>query len=128
MKHYQPKKNNPYRLPHNVYMQCLYAIRDYERIRGEREEILYSSPSPDGQPRGSDTSDTTANKAVRLAELSRQCEDVEQALVRVPAEYRRGVMDNILYRCGYPNDAGEATYWRWRYRFVYYVARKKGLV
>ncbi|MBR7164501.1 MAG: hypothetical protein IKD21_05985 [Clostridia bacterium] len=29
MRHYVPKKNNPNVLPHNLYMQMLYLIRDY---------------------------------------------------------------------------------------------------
>lgn len=30
MRHYVPRKNNPDWLPHNLYMQMLYLIRDYE--------------------------------------------------------------------------------------------------
>lgn len=128
MRHYQPKKNNPYRLPHNVYMQCLYAVRDYDRLCKEREELLYSSPAHDGQPTAPGISDPVASIVMRREAISKQCEDVEQALIQVPEEYRRGVMNNILYQCGYPLDAGEATYKRWRCRFVYYVAIQKGLV
>ncbi len=29
MRHYVPQKNNPDWMPHNVYMQILYLIRDY---------------------------------------------------------------------------------------------------
>lgn len=128
MRNYQPQKENPYRLPHNVYMQCLYAVRDYDRLKHEMDDVLYASPLSDGQPRGSDTTDTTANKAVRLEELSKRCGAIEQALVKIPAEYRRGVSENILYRCPYPRDAGEATYRRWRYKFVYCVAKNLKLV
>lgn len=128
MRNYQPKLNNPYRLPHNVYMQCLYAVRDYDRVKSMMADTLYASPCPDGQPRGTETSDTTAAKAVRMAALSRQCEDVEQALIQIPSEYSRGIMNSILYGVRYPNDAGEATYRRWRYRFMYEVAVRKKLV
>ena len=37
MKEYQRKRNNPYQLPHNVYMRVLYHIRDYERMKAERQ-------------------------------------------------------------------------------------------
>ena len=127
-RNYQPKKDNPYRLPHNVYMQCLYAVRDYERIKSARQDILYASPCSDGQPRGSETSDTTAAKAVKMEALSKQCEDVEQALIQIPSEYSRGIMNSILYGARYPNDAGEATYRRWRYKFMFCVAVNKKLM
>ena len=126
-RNYQPKKNNPYRLPPNVYMQCLYAIRDYDRLCAERTDILHSSPSLDGQPRGGETSDTTADKAVRLERLSRMCEDVEQALVQVPTEYRRGVVSGIMYGC-YPNNADPETYRRWRRKLLFWLAEKKGML
>ncbi len=128
MRNYQKKHNNPYQLPHNVYMQCLYAIRDYDRLKKEMDDVLYASPSPDGQPRGSDISDVTASKAMRLEALGKRCEAVEQAIVYLPPEYRKGIMDNIMYGAGYPTDAGEATYRRWRCRFVYHAAQNLGLI
>ena len=36
MRHFIPKRNNLYKLPHNVYMQMLYLLRDYPRIKKER--------------------------------------------------------------------------------------------
>lgn len=35
MRHYMPTKSNPYALPHNVYMQMLYLIRDYDARHGQ---------------------------------------------------------------------------------------------
>ena len=125
MRNYQRKHNNPFQLPHNVYMQCLYAIRDYDRLKKEMDDVLYAYPTPDGQPRGSDISDVTASKAIRIETISRRCEAVEQALVHVPLEYRKGIMDNIMYGAGYPNDADPETYRRWRRRFIYHIAENK---
>lgn len=128
MRHYQPKRNNPYRLPHNVYMQCLYAVRDYDRIRKERDDLLYASPLHDGQPTAPGAPDPVANTVMRRSALDKMCEDVEQALILVPPEYRKGIMDNILYGASYPLDAGEATYKRWRCKLIYFVAKNKNLV
>ncbi|MBR5236640.1 MAG: hypothetical protein IKW06_04645 [Clostridia bacterium] len=36
MRHYMPKRKNPDYMPHNVYMQMLYLIRDY--YEGDRTE------------------------------------------------------------------------------------------
>jgi len=35
MRNYIPKKNNLYKLPHDMYMQMFYLLRDYIRIKKE---------------------------------------------------------------------------------------------
>lgn len=129
MRHYQRTKNNPHLLPHNVYMQCLYAVRDYDRMKKEMQDILFASPgASDGMPRGSTIGNPTSNKAIKRESLQQRCEAIEQALLMIPLEYRRGVMNNILYQCGYPADAGEATYQRWRQRFLHHVAENSNFI
>lgn len=127
MRNYQKQKNNPYKLPHNLYMRMLYLVRDYERIRSEREDILQSSPAPDGVP-ASGTGNPTERKAIKLAELDRECEAVTRALSSVPREYRKGITDNICYGSSYPLDADPETYGRWRRRLLYYTAKNLGLI
>ena len=122
MRNYQCKKNNPYKLPHNLYMRMLYLVRDYERIRSERSDILNSSPDPDGVPH-SGNGNPTEQKAIKLAMLDNTCGAVEKALSVVPDEYRNAIWNNICYWSPYPASAGEATYKRWRIRFVYEVAK-----
>lgn len=121
-RNYQRQKNNPYKLPHNLYMRMLYLVRDYERIRSEREDILNSSPPPDGTAH-SGTGNPTEQKAIKLIELGSSCDAVESAIAIIPLEYRKGVWNNICYQSPYPADAGEATYKRWRCRFIYEVAK-----
>ena len=123
MRHYQPKKNNEYKLPHDLYMRMLYLVRDYERMKSEAKEIANSIPMPSEQPSKNSFSDPTGNKAIRLATINRDCDAVEQALEQIPEEYRKGVIGHMLYKSPYPIDAGEATYKRWRCRFIYYVAK-----
>lgn len=103
-------------------MRMLYLVRDYERIRSEREDILKGSPPVDGIPH-SGIGNPTEQKAIKLAGLGGNCTAIEQALRAVPSEYRKGVWNNICYQSPYPNDAGEATYKRWRCRFIYEVAK-----
>ena len=38
MRNYQRTRNNPYLLPHHLYMRTLYIIRDYERLKQKAEE------------------------------------------------------------------------------------------
>lgn len=128
MKEYQRGKDNPYQLPHNLYMRVLYHIRDYDRLKFERQEVLHSSPCLDGQPKGDSAASSTENKAIRLMKLEEDCAAVDQALTQIPQEYRLGVMNNICYRSPYPIDAGYATYARWRRRLIYLTAKNLKLV
>lgn len=123
MRHYQPKKNNTYQLPHDLYMRMLYLVRDYDRMKKEASEIASSYPILSGQPSKNSISDPTGEKAVRLAAINRDCDAVDRALKQIPEEYRKGVIGHMLYKTPYPIDAGEATYKRWRCRFIYYVAK-----
>lgn len=96
MRDYQRKKDNPYKLPHNVYMQNLYFIRDYDRLKNEPSE-----------------------------ESRAKCRKIEEALNEIPKEYQKGVWNNICYHSPYPIDAGASTYQRWRSRFIYHVSKKR---
>lgn len=125
MRNYQRQKNNPYKLPHNLYMRMLYLVRDYDRIKSEREDILHSTPEHNGQPCSSGISSPTEAKGIKLLALGDNCKAIEEALNEIPEEYRKGVWNNICYQSPYPNDAGEATYKRWRCRFIYTVAKKR---
>jgi len=135
---HQREKNNPYLLPHNLYMRVLYIIRDYARVKEEYHAILQSSPAPritsgydargryvsEMMPGSGGVSDPTMEKAMRLAVISSELHAVEQALLMVKAEYRDGVMANITEGAHFPKGAGVSTYRRWKQRYAYYVAKK----
>lgn len=122
MRNYQRKKNNPYKLPHNLYMRMLYLVRDYERIKSERSDILYNSPALDGQPH-SGLSNPTETKGIKLAMLDTECSAVEKALSNIPQEYRKGIMDNICYGSPYPYTAHRNTYSYWRTKLLNTIAK-----
>lgn len=117
MKEYQPKWSEKH-LPHNVYMSVIYIIRDYPRVKALRDSIIdETTPASGGSPAGS-YSQPTESKAIRLVELSDKCSAIERALEVVPAEYRDGIMRNIIYQIPYPTYAGKNTWSRWRIRFL----------
>ena len=118
---YQRKHNNPYVLPHNLYMHILYLVRDYDRMKAQLSDILFSSQAPDGMPKGTQTGDPTANKAVQTSFSNIQIDAIEKALAMVPVEYRKGVFDQIRYGGWFPFDADPSTYRRWKQRFLYWV-------
>lgn len=121
MKEYQPKSK--YSLPDSVYHRTVWLIRDYDRLKEMREEILYSSPPPpDGQPGCRGESDSTADKAIQIADVSRECEAIEQAMICIPEEYRKGVVNNVMHRIRYPDTAHYRTWAKYRSRFIKKVA------
>lgn len=126
---YQRKKTK-YSLPPAVYHQTLWQIRDYDRLRKKRDEILESSAGPpDGMPGGSGhTGDPTQSKAIRLAEMSRIVGIIDDEFARIPAEYRDGVWKSIQSNAPYPIDAARVTYSRWKSRFVCAVAKRLNLI
>ncbi len=42
MRHYVPQKHNPHYLPHDLYMQMLYLIRDFNTSQQKTEPSLYT--------------------------------------------------------------------------------------
>lgn len=74
-------------LPNDVYRTAVNAAKSYYAMLRRRkeieDEIIHESPASDGQPHGSGTSDTTAQKAERIllrqAENERKIKAVEQA-------------------------------------------------
>jgi len=123
LRDYQSVKNNPYLLPDTLYRRVIALIRDYDRLKDEYHEVLHSGGQrPDGQPRGTQVSNPTERKAIRMALISSELKAVEQAIVVIPHEYRNGVQDNVTYQVRYPDDADPRTYRRWKQRFIYSVA------
>jgi hypothetical protein len=128
-KEYQAKKNNPHLLPHNIYMQVLYVVRDYDRLKDEYASLDgYSAHPLSGTPRSGGLSNPTEDKGVRRAYIHGNLHAIEQALMRVPSEYRDGVMWNVTHRAHYPKDADAATYRRWKQRFIYQVAKNLEII
>lgn len=123
MRDYQPYKNNKYLLPQPLYKMTLAFIRDYYRKVVEYKKLIEESPPPpDGQPRGSGTSNPTERDGIRRVELKTAIDAIESALHQVPEEYRQGVWNNIIKHKRYPDDAHPRTYRTYKQRFIYYVA------
>lgn len=129
MRDYQKKKNNPYYLPRTLYRRVLSVIRDYDRQKREINDILYGTAERDGiAVAGGKTGNPTENAAIRLAQYENDIEAVEQALAQLPEEYRKGVFNNIRLGERFPDEAHYVTWWRWKQRFVWCVAKNLNLL
>jgi len=127
MKHYQPRKQNPYILPHHIYYETIWKIKGYYWMKERVTDIIMATPDTDGQPRGGGVSDPTYSKAVKLGDYSHVVRVIEEERDRIFPEYRKGIWDNIQHGTRYPDDADRRTYSRHKSRFVYRVAVRLGI-
>lgn len=123
MRDYQPHKNNPYWLPPTLYRRVLSTVRDYDRMVEEYKELFHETATGDGQPRSSLPGDPVERKVERMDALWQGIRAIEMALIRVPSEYRQGVLQNIQSG-GWPVNvpAHYKTWLYWRKRFLFFVA------
>lgn len=126
MRDYQPNGNM---LPRAVWKQCLYMVRDYERLSDEYENAIQDSPQPpDGQPKARSIANQTEREAIKRVQMSIKLRAIENALYCVPEEYRSGVWNNIVKFERYPDYAASKTYKRWKSRFIDELARNMYMI
>ena len=127
MKDYQPKYKNKYYLRKGLYQKTLAFVRDYDGMRQDRINIIHGTSSAlDGMPRGSGTSDTTADKAMRILALDSDIDAIEKALNTIPPEYRSSVMTLIMTgKVPFNAYASRRTIGRWKAKLLYLVAKNK---
>ena len=116
---YQPKHNSDNWIPHELYMQIIHIVRDYDGMVERLQDKLEESPAPsDGQPRGTGTSDPTFNKAQKISVLHDRITAIDSAVKMVPEEYREGILDNIRFNKPFPDYASMKTWTRWKGRLI----------
>ena len=121
---YQRQKNNKYILPTAVYNHTIWQIRDYKRLKEALTLIPQKSPAPpDGMPKAQGyTGDPTYEKVLKMEDIRRVTDAIEEELLLIPPEYRKGVWESIQERKKFPDDADRSTYGRYKSRYVYGVA------
>lgn len=126
-KEYQRQKNNPYTLERTVYQRALWAIRDYERLKADRNEIIYAKA--DNQPMGAGgIGRPTESKAIKLAEIEGQLKAIDQALFEVEEDMRQGILNNICYQAPYPHYPSRRTWSRAKAKLIHQVAQNLKLI
>lgn len=94
---YQQIKKKEFVLPFTVYMQTLWCIRDYSRL-----------------------------KQVDDLQARLKTEAIDDAFDLIPISYRKGLRDNIIFHSQYGEFAHENTWKQWKQRLVYYAANNLG--
>lgn len=129
MRDYQPHKSNPYWLPKTLYRRVLVTVRDYDRMVEEYREIAHETASSDGGARSSRPGDPVERKVERMDRLWQDIRAIEMALIRVPAEYRQGVLEKVMTDHWPANiPVGKNGPGRWKSKFLYWVAKNENLI
>lgn len=116
---YQPQLNNDNWIPHELYMQIIHIIRDYDRMKSELNDLIEESPAPsDGQPRGTQTSDPTVRKALKVSVTSDKIRAVEKAIASIPEEYQDDILENIKHNKPFPDYGNRKTWSKWKGRLI----------
>lgn len=128
MRDYQRNKHTKYILPRAVYHQVLWRIRDYYRLIESADNLVGArGTSLDGMPRGCEISDKTGNTVIKRDRFMYDASIINDTLKEIPAEYRKGIWNNIQFSQAYPLDADRATYGRYKSKYIYNVAERLGL-
>lgn len=112
-----------YKLEKSNYYETLWYIRQYPLMLKERSALLGVKGVSYGGVKGTSISDPTPEQADKLFKLNERIRPIEEALEKVPEEYQKGLMDNIIKRKRYPDYADTSTWKRWRRRLIYWVAK-----
>ncbi len=115
-----------YRLPKAVYYQCIWTVKDMERLqrlsmaadKGFREnEIVFFEVDEDA---------IDNREVLRQAKVKLGC--IKRALQEVPEEYRRGTIESIVEGLPFSGLAHENTWRKWRKVFIRHLARELCLI
>ena len=96
---YQSKKSG-YVLPQTVYMRVKYTLKDYDRMRTMREQLLHGGfgGTVHRAMRAVNEGDPTGEKGAKLAALTEELESIERVLHDMAAIYAdRVIREDIQY-------------------------------
>lgn len=120
---YQTKKSREI-MSNAQYKQIIFIIRDYRRMQEEAAAIIVESVKSDGQPQGNSKGSTVEAKAMKRERNLTHIKAIDDALLEIPQEYRKGVWENIVLNKKYPDDASIRTYKEYKSRLIYSVGKK----
>ena len=110
-------------------------IRNYDRFKEQADDLLALGVGikTDGQPRGTGTSDPTAQTAVQREKILEEIAAIEGGINSIPEEYQlvvwKWVKEGIpLYRIEESIYASDRTWYEYKRRFITEVARRKGWI
>ncbi len=111
MKEYQYRIKGSASLPREVYYQCVWMIRDMERLKSLVE-----------------SSDSDAGPDDRIDDAIVKIDCLNRALEEIPGYYRKGIIESVKVRGGGFDEFAHANTWKkWKTRFMQAFAANLGL-
>lgn len=116
-------------MPPTAYNRTISTIRDYPRMVYEleqlkRDAVHLKATNYDGLPKGSSGGSGLEDKIAEIADLELEIQKMQSIIDTIPEEFRKGIMDNILYRVGFPHIPSRATWYREKSKFVLRFAKE----
>lgn len=108
--------NRTYRLPKAVYYQCMWTVRDMDRLKRlalaadtgcRANELVFFEVDEEA---------VSDREVLKQAKYKLAC--IKRALEDVPEEYRKGTIDSIVYNLPFSEMAHENTWRKWRKVFI----------
>lgn len=127
-RNYHRERYGKYILPRAVYHQTIWRIRDYYRLKEEAAALITYGSQLNDPVRSCLTSDRVGSVVVKREKVLKDVELIDECLLSLPEEYRKGVWDNVQHNRAFPLDASRATYARYKSYFLYKVAESFGLI
>lgn len=131
MKDYQQKKLKRYLMPEPIYRQAYWALRDLKRMKEEldrlmeeRDCVVSGQTSVSNFTSGTgEIRDITANRAIKIAQLSGRILAIETAFDEIPEKYREGLWHKNVENGYFGDEAHLNTWKKWQQVLIYNVAK-----
>ena len=122
-------------MPPTAYNRTISTIRDYPRMVYELEQLkrdagCLRASSYDDMPKGASGCSGLEDKISVIVDLEREVQKLQECIDTIPADMRKGILDNIFYNTGFPrNENGHlvpemSTWKRAKREFIVLVAHK----
>lgn len=112
-------------LTRNAYQMTIWFIRSYRDLKEKVADELDATPTHNGGG-GNAISDPTAQRAAAIEKYMDDIRIIKEASERIPIQYRKAILKNIIDREPYPPITSRKTYGKWKRRFVCDIAIQKG--
>ena len=124
-------KLDKYGIDKNRYLELKYFCRQYPKWKRRITDLRngYTPINLTGMPSGSGTTDNVAKAAIEAAELSKQCELIEQCCIEADNEIYQELLRNITEGIPYEYMTvyiGRRQFYEARRKFFWLLDKKKG--
>lgn len=116
-------------MPPTAYNRTISTIRDYPRMVYELEQmkrdvVCLKIANYDGMPKGTSSGSGLETKIAEMTDLEREVMKMQSIIETIPEEFRKGIMNNIIHRMGFPHIPSRATWYREKSKFVLRFAKE----